>query len=127
MACSTGGVRHPGLQIEPTGTGLQHQHEIFRLVSRCVAGSYGLDVDEVIAGCRSDTMTFQARQVSIYLLYTILSYRLREIGAYFGRDRTTMGYACRQVEDLRDCKAFEQRLLVLEEMARAVGEFSGRE
>ena len=60
-----------------------------------------------------------ARQVSIYLVHTVFAWPLGRIGAAFQRDRSTISYACRKVEDLRDDERFDGRLTQLERCLRA--------
>lgn len=64
-----------------------------------------------------------ARQLAMYLVYTMLGRTLVEVGAIFGRDRTTVAYACRLIEDRRDegDARFDAELARLE---RAAGELA---
>jgi len=66
-----------------------------------------------------------ARQLAMYLVYTTLGGNMAKVGAFFGRDRTTVAYACRIVEDRRDegDTAFDAELARLE---RAAGELATR-
>jgi chromosomal replication initiation ATPase DnaA len=56
----------------------------------------------------------QARHLAMYLSYVVLGRTLAEIGDEFGRDRTTVSYACAQIEDLRDDPAFDAEVSRLE-------------
>ena len=56
----------------------------------------------------------QARHLAMYLSYVVLGRTLAEIGQEFGRDRTTVSYACAQIEDLRDDPAFDEEVSRLE-------------
>lgn len=63
--------------------------------------------------CRADAA--RARQLAMYLSHVILGRSLTEIGDAFGRDRTTVSYACALIEDLRDDRAFDEEVLALEQ------------
>lgn len=65
-----------------------------------------------ISRCRAGTA--RARQVAMYLAHVAKGISLTSIGAAFGRDRTTVSYACRLIEDLRDDKQFDAELDRLE-------------
>lgn len=65
-----------------------------------------------ISRCRADTA--RARQVAMYLAHVAKGISLTSIGAAFGRDRTTVSYACSLIEDLRDDPHFDAELDRLE-------------
>ena len=52
---------------------------------------------------------------------------LTDVGAAFGKDRSTVGYACSVVEDRRDNRAFDDFVSALERITREafVGEDGG--
>jgi hypothetical protein len=50
----------------------------------------------------------------MYLLHVGLGLSMREIGEAFGRDRSTVGHACRVIEDRRDEGTFDRLLDCLE-------------
>lgn len=62
--------------------------------------------------CRMDTA--RARQLAMYLSHVVLGCSLGEIGEAFGRDRTTVSYACAVIEDLRDDAKFDADVCELE-------------
>ena len=62
--------------------------------------------------CRADAA--RARQLAMYLAHTMLGQSLADVGEAFGRDRTTVSYACNLIEDLRDDPAFEAAVTRLE-------------
>lgn len=74
----------------------------------------------------------RARQLAMYLAHTMLGKSLADVGEAFGRDRTTVSYACNLIEDLRDDPAFEAAVTRLEELiereqpVRAIGGDHGR-
>ena len=64
--------------------------------------------------------TCHVRQISMYVCHVVLRLSLSDIGAAFGRDRTTVGYACNVVEDRFD--PFVSRGPVVSERVLALGD-----
>jgi len=62
--------------------------------------------------CRVDAA--RARQLAMYLCHVALGRSLREVGVVFGRDRTTVSYACALIEDMRDDSRFDDEVAALE-------------
>lgn len=62
--------------------------------------------------CRADAA--RARQLAMYLAHVVQGISLTAIGEAFGRDRTTVSYACGLIEDLRDDPQFDAALDELE-------------
>jgi chromosomal replication initiation ATPase DnaA len=62
--------------------------------------------------CRADAA--RARHLAMYLAHVVKGISLTTIGSAFGRDRTTVSYACALIEDLRDDAAFDAELDALE-------------
>ena len=85
-----------------------------RFVIDLVAMATGVSAPDILSGTRCHARAARARQVAMYLTYVAYSWPLARIGRAFGRDRTTAGYACRLIEDLRDDRAFDARLCELE-------------
>lgn len=56
----------------------------------------------------------RARQLAMYLSHVVLGRSLTEIGEAFGRDRTTVSYACAVIEDMRDDPAFDEEVTQFE-------------
>ncbi|MBA2124696.1 chromosomal replication initiator DnaA [Hyphomicrobium methylovorum] len=54
-----------------------------------------------------------ARQVAMYLAHVSCGMSLTEVGAMFGRDRTTVAHACLKVEYRRDDPTFDRSLDLL--------------
>ena len=55
----------------------------------------------------------------MYVTHVTLRMSMRDVGDGFGRDRTTVLYACHQVEDMRDDEDFDQVVVLLERIVRA--------
>ncbi len=62
--------------------------------------------------CRADVA--RARQLAMYLAHVVFGQSLTSIGEAFGRDRTTVSYACALIEDMRDDKLFDEEVCRLE-------------
>lgn len=76
-----------------------------------------------VSRCRADAA--RARQIAMYLAHVVSGISLTAIGAAFGRDRTTVSYACGLIEDLRDDPALDAELERLEALILAMGEKRG--
>ena len=64
---------------------------------------------------RSRLPAARARQIAMYLSHVIYGHSLKEIGDAFGRDRTTVSYACAVIEDMRDDPRFDAEVCALEQ------------
>ena len=60
------------------------------------------------------------RQLAMYVCHVVLQLSLSEIGAAFGRDRTTVGHACNVVEDRSDDAGFDAFVSAIERLVIAV-------
>lgn len=69
--------------------------------------------------CRANTA--RARQLAMYLAHVVQGVSLTAIGEAFGRDRTTVSYACGLIEDLRDDPQLDAELDTLEAQLIAMG------
>jgi chromosomal replication initiation ATPase DnaA len=61
----------------------------------------------------------RARQLAMYLSHVVLGHTLADIGEVFGRDRTTVSYACALIEDMRDDPQFDDEVSGLEQQIEA--------
>ncbi len=77
-------------------------------ITQLVALATGVGAREIAAGTRCAAEVSRARQVAMYLAYTVCSWPLARVGAAFGRDRSTAAHACQRVEDLREDAAFDR-------------------
>ena len=68
---------------------------------------------------RSKLPIARARQLAMYLSHVVLGRTLMEIGEAFGRDRTTVSYACALIEDMRDDPVFDAEVTGLERQIEA--------
>lgn len=88
------------------------------LITHLVAFCTGVPAREIVASGRATVPASDARHLAMYLAHTGLGWPLARVGAAFGRDRTTVGHACRRVEDRRDDPRFDQRVEELEHCLR---------
>jgi hypothetical protein len=68
---------------------------------------------------RSSLGVSRIRQVAMYVAHVVLGLNMTDIGRAFGRDRTTVLYACHLVEDLRDDTDFDRIITMTERVALA--------
>lgn len=73
--------------------------------------------------CRAQAA--RARQIAMYLSHVILGRSLTEIGDAFGRDRTTVSYACALIEDMRDDAMFDEEVQQLEQRLETLRDGGG--
>jgi chromosomal replication initiation ATPase DnaA len=82
-------------------TRLKGDAEAHGLVAR-VAKARRVSLRAVVHGGRGPIETALARQIAMYLLHVLLARTQGEIGLIFGRQRSTVSYACQTIEMLRD-------------------------
>lgn len=88
--------------------------------------SYNLFYLESSCTCDLDSRTRKqadiafARQIAMYIAHVRLGLNLGEVGKVFQRDRTTVGHACRLIEDRKDDEQVDFLINCLE---RAVEEW----
>lgn len=70
---------------------------------------------------RSRLPAARARQLAMYLSHVMLGRNLSEVGEAFGRDRTTVSYACALIEDMREDPRFDEEVTTLERQIEAGG------
>jgi hypothetical protein len=85
-----------------------------QFVIELVALNTGVPAAQIRSPSRNYAQAARARQIAMYLTYVAWQWPLARIGLAFERDRTTVGYACRLVEDMRDDRVFDERLDRLE-------------
>lgn len=83
-------------------------------VVRLVAERKSIPVSKILDASRCRLQVARARQLAMYLAHVILGESLTAIGAAFGRDRTTVSYACGLIEDMRDDPTFDAEVTELE-------------
>ncbi|WP_246091611.1 helix-turn-helix domain-containing protein [Aliirhizobium smilacinae] len=93
---------------------------VCRIVSQITAETISLLSDRVIVRSERRRPSCHVRQISMYVCHVALRMSFSDIGAAFGRDRTTVGHACHVVEDRRDDVAFDEFVSAIERIATAV-------
>ncbi len=68
----------------------------------------------ILADSRGSNSESRARQIAMYLTYVGFELSLARVALAFGRDRSTVAHACRQIEDARDAAEFDSWLNQLE-------------
>lgn len=74
---------------------------------RFVAAARGVPTRQLLSPSRGEADVAQARQLAMYLMHVVLGRIYLDVGRFFGRDRTTVSYACALIEDLRDDPEFD--------------------
>ena len=88
------------------------------ILLQCVAWVFGIDERAMRTPSRGKAPIALARQAAMYIAHTGCSMNLTEVGALFGRDRTTVRHACSAIEDLRDDPVFDRRLDLIDQSVR---------
>ena len=71
--------------------------------------------------------TCHVRQIAMYVCHVVLGFSQQDIGLAFGRDRSTVSYACAAVEDRRDDLGFDDFVSAVERLAQSVFKRQGDE
>lgn len=83
-------------------------------VAAYVIADFGITADELGFGSRGSPRASLARQVAMYLCHVDFALSFEGIGRLFHRDRTTVAYACRVIEERREDVGFDRRISALE-------------
>ena len=83
-------------------------------VCSVVAISYRIPYQQLLSPRRLQANIALARQTAMYLIHVVLGLSHKDVARLFKRDRTTVSYACRIVEDLREVPVEDFRLDILE-------------
>jgi hypothetical protein len=112
-----GVVREKRRADRHSGAGLQHRvpSDLWLAAAEAaVAAAARVEQAELRGRSRGRAAAAQARQTALYLLHTGFSLDFETLAKAAGRDRTTVGHACRAVEDRRDRPATDLALARLE-------------
>ncbi|MAK62798.1 MAG: chromosomal replication initiator DnaA [Ponticaulis sp.] len=91
---------------------------MIELVTRLVECATGRGQSELFGETRGEASVARARQVAMYLSHIGLSLSLARVGEMFSREKSTVGHAVHQIEDLRDDPVFDHWMTELEEALR---------
>jgi len=95
-------------------------------IAACVIAEFGITADELAFGTRGSPRASLARQVAMYLCHVGFALSFEGIGRLFHRDRTTVAYACRVIEERRENVRFDGRIAALERQCAAARMECGR-
>ena len=68
---------------------------------------------------RSTLDVTRVRQIAMYVGHVVLRLSMSDVGKGFGRDRTTVLYACHLIEDMRDDADFDRIVATMERVTGA--------
>lgn len=91
-----------------------------RIVRQLVLEMTAMAGDRTLWRRDSRRSTCHVRQIAMYVCHVVLRLSLSDIGAAYGRDRTTVGHACNVVEDRRDNAAFDAFVSAIERVVQSV-------
>lgn len=88
--------------------------EIAREAMEITCEACGVRLYDMHAPGRKRARVAFARQLAMYLCHVVGQLSMGDISLAFGRDRTTVGYACHIIEDRRDSPLFDGQVDYLE-------------
>ncbi len=94
------------------------------LVQATVAHVTGVPLNELCAHTRCRSKAAFARQIAMYLGYTVFDMRLAQIARAFGRHRSTARHAIRLIEELRENPELDRLLCWMEAILTRSGRLS---
>lgn len=83
------------------------------------AALFNVSSKELRQAGRSSLPVCRVRQIAMYVAHVVLQLSMKDIARGFGRDRTTVVYACHLIEDMRDDPDFDQIVAMAERVALA--------
>ena len=98
--------------------------EVCECLIDIVAALFSVSSKELRRPGRTAVPVSRVRQIAMYVAHVVLRLTMSEVGAGFGRDRTTVLHACQVIEDMRDDPEFERLVQMVEKVAAAA--FRGR-
>ena len=78
-----------------------------------ISNVFAIEAGALWRGTRGVRNIASARQVAMYLAHVSCGMSLTEVGAMFGRDRTTVAHGCLKVEYRRDDPMFDRAMDLL--------------
>ena len=83
------------------------------------AALFNVSGKELRRSGRSTLDITRVRQIAMYVGHVVLRLTMSDVGRGFGRDRTTVLYACHLIEDMRDDADFDRIVATMERVAGA--------
>nr|WP_245447502.1 helix-turn-helix domain-containing protein [Nitratireductor sp. OM-1] len=93
--------------------------DVCECVIDILAALFNVSGRELREARRSSTSVTRVRQIGMYVAHVVLGLNMTEVGRGFGRDRTTVQYACHLIEDMRDDEEFDRIVLMTERITSA--------
>jgi chromosomal replication initiation ATPase DnaA len=93
-----------------------------RLVVAAVAIEFGVKEMAVVSKSKGRADVAFARQVAMYMVHCIYGVNRSRVAAIFHRDRSTVTHACCLVEDSREDRVLDDKLIKLENFLRQAPE-----
>lgn len=118
-------VREIAMQSDCDATDLAAERHRDEVVESCdavielMAALFGVPSRELRRVGRTGNDISRLRQIAMYVAHVVFRFSMRDVGRGFGRDRTTVLYACHMVEDLRDDADFDRIVSLAERVAIA--------
>ncbi|MCO5159940.1 MAG: chromosomal replication initiator DnaA [Mesorhizobium sp.] len=98
---------------------LEHHVELCECMIDIAAALYNVSGRDLRHPGRSSHDVARVRQIAMYVAHVVLGLTMNEVGRGFGRDRTTVLYACHLVEDMREDEEFDRIIALTERVAAA--------
>ncbi len=92
------------------------------LVVAAVAIEFGVMEMAVVSKTKGTANIAFARQVAMYMVHCIFGVNRTRVAAIFHRDRSTVTHACRLIEDCREDRVLDDKLIKLENFLRQAPE-----
>lgn len=73
-----------------------------------LSDAFGVSGSELRNSVRGTKDIARIRQIGMYVAHTMFGMTMTTVAAGFGRDRSTVMYACHQIENMRDDADFDQ-------------------
>ncbi|HHI88464.1 MAG TPA: chromosomal replication initiator DnaA [Hellea balneolensis] len=89
------------------------------MVASLTAIEFGVVVDDLFGKTKGPLHLSFVRQVAMYLTHIVFEVRIAGVARAFGRDPSTVSYACQTIEDGRDDPVLDAKLLELETALQA--------
>lgn len=97
------------------------------VAAKLSADHYRVPLSDISSKTRRSPSAALARQVAMYVAHVAFGVKIADVGVCFGRDRTTVSYACNRVEDWRDDAGFDDMLMKMETVAAIMRDLHNRQ
>lgn len=108
------------MKISSDGRRRGDLEQVCRGVRVLVDEMYGMTGGRSLVDARRRRSLSHLRQIAMYVCHVVLQISLTDIGLAYGRDRTTVGYACKVIEDRRDDRAYDDFVSAVERTTAAI-------